>query len=96
MPLNIGYYRNQLHLFAIPRAVVERAGGLDRIDMQKVAQTNQSVVMMPFYDTVPNQSRIESEHYEYMLTAVTDTAVTLTLYRRIITYDNKKERVIMY
>jgi hypothetical protein len=97
VPLYAGYKFNQLRLFAMPRSVFDEAGGLGQIDMQKIAQTFPSITMMSFYDTVPDSSPLNAERYSYRITASTDTGVTLTLYQRVLSYNNgRPDKVIAY
>jgi hypothetical protein len=97
VPLYVGYKFNQLRLFAMHRSVLDGAGGLDRIDMQKIAQVFPSIDMMSFYDTVPDSNPLNAERYYYRITAFTDTGVTLALYQRVLSYNNgQPDNVIAY
>ena len=97
VPLHAGYKFNQLRLFAMLRSVFEDAGGLDRIDMHKIAQTFESLIMVSFDDTAPDSSPIQAERYYYRITASTDSSVTLTLYQRVLSYNNgQPDKIIAY
>jgi hypothetical protein len=88
VPLYAGYKFNQLRLFAMPTSVFEEAGGLDNIDMQKVAQTFPSIEMVSFYDTVSDSNPLKAERYYYRITAAAESGITLTLYQRVLSYNN--------
>ncbi len=97
VPLYVGYKFNQLRLFAMPKSVFEGAGGLDSINMQKIAQTFSSIEMASFYDTVPDSNPLNAERYYYRITAATEGSVTLTLYQRVLRYnDGQADTTITY
>ncbi len=97
VPLHAGYKFNQLRLFAMPRSVFEDGGGLERIDMQKIARTFESMTMVSFYDTVPDSNPINADHYYYRITDSMETGVILTLYQRVLGYNNgQPDNVITY
>jgi len=96
--LHKGYKFNRLALFALKKSVLERAGGIEHINFTELTEKFPPAdIIQPGGEYVTNANPLESEYYYYSIQAVTETALTLKLDKRVLTYnDGSSDRIITY
>jgi hypothetical protein len=97
-PLDKGYKFNYLGLFALKKSVLDRAGNLENMNFKEIAEKlPPAKIIDPGGQYVTNDNPLESEYYYYSIQGVTETALTLKLDKRVLTYNNgSSDRIITY
>jgi len=96
-PLHKGYKFNHLALLALKKSVLEGAGGIENMNFEEIAKKfPPAEIIDPGGKYVTNDNPLESERYYYSIQSVTETALTLKLDKRVLTYNSSSDRIITY
>ena len=97
-PLDKGYKFNHLGLFALKKSLLDKAGGLKNMNFKEIAEKlPPAEIIDPGGQYVTNDNPLKSEYYYYSIQSVTETALTLKLDKRVLTYNNgSSDRIITY
>ena len=96
--LSKGYKFNTFKVFAIYHQIIEDAGGIDNIELDKIAQTKPPAdIIDPYGGFVTNDNPLAAQYYYYRITEVTDSTLRLSLHRAIYKYNNDSpDKIVNY
>ncbi len=98
VPLDKGYKFNAYKLFAILKSLAEQAGGVENIDLKKIADTTPPVeILDPGDQYVPDDNPLSEEYYYYTIIKATDETLNIKLTRQVLKYQNgQPDKTINY
>ena len=98
VPLNKGYKFNTYSLFAITKSLVQQAGGVEKIDFKKIAESIPPIeILDPGDQYVVDENPLSEEFYYYAIIKATDETLQMKLTRQVLKYQNgQPDKTINY